>query len=127
MCSSDLHADFIVGVRCSVCASKILETCIIAQHADRIWDDVVFRCIGLHSTISGLGRIVHIAHLGAVIHSAFSRHPRVADAVVCGLPVVPWGPYGVGHLGGAVFIGLCHAHFCGIILGNGGDCDARLL
>ena len=62
-----------------------------------------------------------------LLFTAFSRHPRVADAVVCGLPVVPWGPYGVGYLGGSVFIGLCHAHCCGIVLGNGGDCDARLL
>ena len=51
----------------------------------------------------------------SAIHGTISRYPCVAGAVVCSLPVVPWGPYGVGHLGGSVFIGLCHAHCCGIV------------
>ena len=121
------HADFIVGVRFGISASKILETCTIAQYTDRIWHDVVFRRTGVHTAVPSVGGTIHIAHLGAVIHGAFSGHPRVADAVVCSLPVVPWGPYGIGHLGGTVFIGLYHAHCCGIVLGNGGDCDTRLL
>ena len=108
-------------------ALKILETCIIAQHTDRIWHDVVFRRTGVHSTIPSLGGTVHIADLGSTVHGAFSGHPRVAGAVVCSLPVVPWGPDGLGHLGGSVFIGLCHAHCCGIVLGAGGNCNTRLL
>ena len=121
------HADFIVSVWCALCASKILETCIVAQYTDRIWHDVVFRRTGVHSPVPSLGGTVHIAHLGIAIHGTISRYPCVAGAVVCSLPVVLWGPDGIGHLGGSVFIGLCHAHCCGIVLGAGGDCDARLL
>ena len=86
-----------------------------------------FGALGFIPQSQSVGWTIHITHLGAVIHGAFSGHPRVASAVVCSLPVVPWRPYGLGHLGGSVFIGFCHAHRCGIILGDGGDCDARLL
>ena len=72
---------------------------MIALHTDRFWDDVVFRRTGVHSTIPSLGGTVHIAHLGAAIHGTISRYPRIAGAVVCSLPVVPWGPNGFGHLG----------------------------
>ena len=48
------HADFIVGVWCAICASKILETCFIAQYTDRIWHDVVFWRTGVHSLSQAL-------------------------------------------------------------------------
>ena len=93
------NADFVIHVACDFDPSKALETCFAAQHADRIWHDVVFRRTWVHPLVAGFGGAFHITDLGAFVHGAVPRHSGVAYAMVCSLCVFLWCTDGFGHLG----------------------------
>ena len=99
---------------------------VLLRSTDRIWHDVVFRRTGVHSLSQALAGLF-TSPIWVLLFTALFRGIPVSRAQWFAVCLSFLGANGFGHLGGSVFIGLCHAHCCGIVLGAGGDCNTRLL